>query len=75
VTVSPPSRFLVIFRLALPAFIPIRFPSPVFGRGVRGEGVVSFPTNCYTLNCQLAIFDEPGDPSAKMDFLEERIGI
>jgi len=25
--------------------------------------------------CQPSVFDEPGDPSAKMDFLKERVGI
>ncbi len=25
--------------------------------------------------CQPSVFDEPGDPSAKMDFMKERIGI
>lgn len=25
--------------------------------------------------CQPSVFDEPGDPSAKMDFLKERVGV
>jgi hypothetical protein len=44
---------LTLLAEARPAHPP-RFPSPVFGRGVRGEGVTPFPAKCYTLACQLS---------------------